>query len=366
VSRFAFAADLHLRRCVWNGRPTLAGDAYAGLVQIVDYCVEQKINLVLGGDVFDSTRPPSEAVVLLKQQAARMTGVGLKLFTIDGNHDGVTPSWADLLDDVTFVDGQLFTPSPGVTAFGLSYRPATQLQKDLANVPHTAQVLVCHQLMDWAFPRDGVYNMKAEWVPRSVRFVCVGDFHKPVQHEDDRGITYVYPGSVALQNLTETPVKGFVVVGHHAGVPYFDFERVVLRTRPVVEVTINTEDQIGQFQASLEKALADPALRQLPEAVRTPIVNVSYNSDIPGAAERITSAVAGRAHLWAYPFSFDNLVDPNAPAAAADGELSIDSVLATLVDPKTKPELFGFVHELLTREPSAVIGAARTRCGVGV
>ena len=43
-SSFVFAADLHLRPCAWVGRPSLNGDAYYALQQIVDLIVHQRMH----------------------------------------------------------------------------------------------------------------------------------------------------------------------------------------------------------------------------------------------------------------------------------------------------------------------------------
>jgi hypothetical protein len=99
-----------------------------------------------------------------------------------------------------------------VTAYGVDYHHASELQELLANVPATVKVLVCHQLLDLAFPNDGCFNMRAEWVPGHVATVLMGDFHERGTWVDSRGVTFVYPGSTCLQTVAEPVDKSFFEV----------------------------------------------------------------------------------------------------------------------------------------------------------
>jgi hypothetical protein len=362
MARFAYTADVHLRLNAWVSRPSLSYDAEAGLAQVVDFCIAEKIPLVIGGDLQDSTTPPSEAVVAFKTQVDRMEAAGLPIFAVDGNHDGVSPSWLSLFDAVTRVDGQSFVPAGDIVAYGLSYRPPAQLQEDLANLPHQTELLVCHQLIDWAFALHGAFNMKAEWVPGFIKFVAAGDLHKPVEWTDERGITFAYPGSLAMQNLGEPSAKSFMVIEKRAD-GSFAFERVPIKTRQLFEISIMTAEQLPELVSAVERDLEPTKFQDLPEPLRTPILSVTYNDAIPGIVARIKAATGERAHLWTHPFTLD--VEVAADHPPVDLTRSVESVLGSLVKPESNPMLFNFIRDLITLpDPAAVLDQMRQSLGV--
>ena len=58
------------------------------LTQIVDLAEEEKVDAVLlAGDLYDKPVPPAEAVTLLDRFLTRLSGGGIPVFAISGNHD---------------------------------------------------------------------------------------------------------------------------------------------------------------------------------------------------------------------------------------------------------------------------------------
>jgi hypothetical protein len=163
------AADIHLARCPWVSMPDLWGDAYHAFMQIIQLCVGSSSHLILAGDILDTFHPSSEVAAYLRQGGERMAAACLKIFVIKGNHDDTVPAWTDLFPAYVSVDRQLFQPCSGVTFYGLDYRHGPQCEQALAAVPEGADVLICHQLLDRFFPKEGSYNMKADWVPSQVQ-----------------------------------------------------------------------------------------------------------------------------------------------------------------------------------------------------
>ena len=49
MSGFVFSADWHLSYGTWAGKPSLVGDSYYSLRQIIDYCIEHDCSLIAGG-----------------------------------------------------------------------------------------------------------------------------------------------------------------------------------------------------------------------------------------------------------------------------------------------------------------------------
>lgn len=79
-------SDLHLGKRV-NGFSMLE-DQRVILTQIVDLAEEEKVDAVLlAGDLYDKPVPPAEAVTLLDGFLTRLSGGGIPVFAISGNHD---------------------------------------------------------------------------------------------------------------------------------------------------------------------------------------------------------------------------------------------------------------------------------------
>lgn len=79
-------SDLHLGKRV-NGFSMLE-DQRVILTQIVDLAEEEKVDAVLlAGDLYDKPVPPAEAVTLLDRFLTRLSGGGIPVFAISGNHD---------------------------------------------------------------------------------------------------------------------------------------------------------------------------------------------------------------------------------------------------------------------------------------
>lgn len=79
-------SDLHLGKRV-NGFSMLE-DQRVILTQIADLAEEQTVDAVLlAGDLYDKPVPPAEAVTLLDGFLTRLSGGGIPVFAISGNHD---------------------------------------------------------------------------------------------------------------------------------------------------------------------------------------------------------------------------------------------------------------------------------------
>lgn len=79
-------SDLHLGKRV-NGFSMLE-DQRVILTQIVDLAEEEKVDAVLlAGDLYDKPVPPAEAVTLLDGFLTQLSGGGIPVFAISGNHD---------------------------------------------------------------------------------------------------------------------------------------------------------------------------------------------------------------------------------------------------------------------------------------
>jgi metallophosphoesterase superfamily enzyme len=78
------AGDLHLGFRQY-GLAAREGDFYSVAAQIFKRGVEESVDaILLAGDVFDATKPPSTAVKILKQLVECVKGYGIRVLAVDG------------------------------------------------------------------------------------------------------------------------------------------------------------------------------------------------------------------------------------------------------------------------------------------
>lgn len=86
--KFLHTSDWHLGRQFHN--VSLLDDQKVVLEQIIDYIQSNKVDaLVIAGDVYDRSVPPTAAIELMNQFVSRVCGeLKLPIILIPGNHDG--------------------------------------------------------------------------------------------------------------------------------------------------------------------------------------------------------------------------------------------------------------------------------------
>lgn len=87
--KFMHLSDLHLGKVV-NGFSMLEDQAHA-LKQVVAYAVQAQVDaVVIAGDVYDRSVPPSDAVQLLDSCLSKLIEQGIRVLMIAGNHDSAS------------------------------------------------------------------------------------------------------------------------------------------------------------------------------------------------------------------------------------------------------------------------------------
>lgn len=86
--KFLHTSDWHLGRQFHN--VSLLDDQKAVLEQIIDYITANPVDaLVIAGDIYDRSVPPTAAIELMNQFVSRVCGeLNLPIIMIPGNHDG--------------------------------------------------------------------------------------------------------------------------------------------------------------------------------------------------------------------------------------------------------------------------------------
>jgi len=360
-----FAADLHMTPLVWVDQPEMRGDAYASFVQIVTYCLEHKASaLILGGDIFNKTRPDSESVKLFEEGVALLAAEGVLVYFIQGQHDRAEPPWASSLTTLAQYIGDGKTAAididdiPAVVC-GYDCMPGHQLHATLEADKEAGKaynILLIHQLARSFIPFEGAWDFDMEWVSECVELVLAGDYHAPV----NKGKLW-YSGSTHARNVTEFSQRSFITVGRHED-GTFDVQRVPLQVRTVIEVVIIVEDQLKTAIEALTKYM--PSTDDMPGIIAKPLVFARYNADIPLALSQLedvchehgfilrTRAMAGGTEVV-------------AQVALPQGAVTLESCLAQVVNREEDEEFHSFVLALLkAEEPRDVLVATRAQLGV--
>lgn len=314
---FVFAADLHLQPCAWVKHPTLRNDAYESFRQIVDYCLQCELPLVLGGDIFDSKRPDPFSVRFFGQQVARIFMAGERLLFIQGDHDYHPQApWPTVSGLAIPLNGTSITFG-NYNLFGLDYTPREQLTAALASIPEGTDFLVTHQA--WSEIQGiGQVEGSIAHIPH-VNYLFTGDYHvslqKDVQAEDGRVVHVQSAGSTCMQAVDEQWEKYFIVVGVEDG--QIVIRREFLNTRLKFELTYTNDVELTAdlVRKIFDEMAGDARLGHLPECIRKPIVRITFNDEIPDALARVTEAADDRFHVF-----------PNPQRMVEDIEVDIDDV----------------------------------------
>lgn len=247
-----FLADLHLNR---NGDtvlvsypslettlsiPSRTADTLHRLSEAIDYAANTKQSVVIGGDVFDSSRPPFWVLGLLMELFKYAKSKGVALWIIPGNHD-CDVSWGpDVLgkgdfDNVHYISTPVIATVDGYEVGFLPHIPRAQVEAIEKSTPFSAYVvsllgshvpiLVSHAHVKGAVNSSDVEVEAGEAIAfdpalyPTFDMALFGHIHKGQQVG---GV--IYPGSVSTCDYSEAGLAhGFVEVLGLGKVRFIEF-----------------------------------------------------------------------------------------------------------------------------------------------
>jgi len=254
MSKFVFTADLHLKKHIWTNRPEIENDTLVSFTQIVNYCIQNDLDLVSGGDNFDNTKPTANLVRFLQDQISRLNKIGLNFYSVDGNHDKTTPSWLDVVGGISLNDTPYYIG--GMWVYGLDHcgDQAELADKLVFLTKGNIDVLVCHQLLDLSCKLEGMANMCALDVPKRIKTVLMGDYHVKGKWTNAHGTDFYYPGSIAKLSTSEATFKTFYLVESFSLNGNLSITEVPILTRPYTEFIIETDEDLVTFADKCRKS----------------------------------------------------------------------------------------------------------------
>lgn len=332
---FVFCADLHLEDGAWSSRPGIYGDAYYSFDQIIDYCIEHKLPLIMGGDILEKKQNLARPIAKLCAGLTRMQEAGIKAFYIQGNHEydrnapwlSIHPWPAHIHEKTTLING--------ATVYGLDWLPRGEIQEALQRLPDGVDILITHQV--WKDFMGNVGRTECELTDvHKVQHVLAGDFHitKTIEsvNAQNQPICMLSPGSTAMQDIGETPEKFFFVIAREFN--GFSFHPQPLKTRPFLKYTVETQEELdalcsGELSTAIETTVAQVKQAGIPEHIQKPLVRIKFNKHLPDAWLRLTTAIGEAAHTFCDPLVDSGTVKTSR--ATADTKNDVLSALETLL-----------------------------------
>lgn len=303
---FVFCADLHLEDGAWTTRPGIYGDAYYSFNQIIDYCIEHKLPLILGGDVLEKKQNLARPVAKLCEGLSRMQAAHLDVYYIQGNHEyDRNAPWLSVHPWTKRMHGTHFY-FQGVKVWGLDWLPRGEIQAAFKEVPEDTNILITHQV--WKDFMGDVGRTECELTDvHHVQTVLAGDFHVTTTAESTNAqgkpIKMYSPGSTAMQDISEAPEKHFFVVCEVEPGQYTVAPKKLV-TRAFLSYKVQDQAQLdeicaGKLSRDIEHATQATAAKAGRDAdICKPLVRIKFNKDLPDAYIRLTTAVGETAHLF--------------------------------------------------------------------
>ena len=328
---FVFCADLHLEDGAWSSRPGIYGDAYYSFEQTVDYCIEHKLPLILGGDVLEKKSNSARPIAKLFEGLSRMRDARVPVYYIQGNHEfDRNAPWLSAHDWPIYMHEARFDIN-GAKVAGFDWLPRGEIQEAFKRVPQNTDILVTHQVWKDFMGNLGRTDCELTDVYH-VQTILNGDFHvtKTVTSANAQGktVTMLSPGSTCMQDMSESPDKFFFVIGRIPTTRAIVFTPIQLRTRKFLNYVVKDQDTLdslcaGQLVKDINAQLDDT----LPAHINKPLVRIKFDKQLPDAYLRLITAVGDFAHI-----ACEAISEKYSTAKTATRDSAKNDLLSALAD----------------------------------
>jgi|GEM_PF-6529690 len=328
---FVFAADTHLDLARFARHPAMTGDSRFAFSQIVDYCVCERLPLLLGGDIFDKARPDPGTVRFFMDQLARMREAGQPVYFVQGDHDrDALQPWPGLSDVAQHIHHKLVEFDGGIRVWGQDFVPRAQVAEQFAAIPPEANTLLIH--ISWSdLRRIGTTHAELSSVP-VVPVVLTGDYHVCCEvaatGASGQPVRAISPGSTHSRALNE-PLQKYVLVCGVDESGRFAYRRQPLLSRPQFNGVVQTEEDLA---AVIRDAYAFAAAipESIPEEIRKPVAWIKFRDDIPDAYARLAAVFAEDWFFFPDPQHVEQTVQVGVTEAMAGSTNGLFEALAAL------------------------------------
>jgi len=317
VIRLLHLADVHLG-ATFSAFGERAGERAAAVRKafrsLPEMARREQADLVLiAGDLFDRSDPPSQVVAEAREAIRQTVEGGCPVFVIPGNHDALSlagsPYRLPLGGAHVFVQPRFGEPvtveteGGAVNVYGIAH--------DLAGEPEPLSTFVradrpgWHVVMlhgsvpdapHWRLSANALRLPPAALAGLEADYIALGDYHRPRPPEAFDDAVACYPGSFAALDLTETGPRGYVVAELDE-----NGARMRHRASGVPEVVDLGEMDVSACENEVE--VVERIAAQLPlEEDPIPVVRLTGEPDFPLDPAAVTAEARAR-------FGFARIVD---------------------------------------------------------
>ena len=252
-----FCADLQARESAYRSVKELKGDDIYALSQVVEYCYQQQVPLIMGGDQVDSPTISDEHTVEIRKQLLKIPAKNN--WYVDGNHEkgfkrlsleGGNAAAAHNLEGTRINIGPY-------SVTGYNWRTRRQWEALLEEQELvSSDILVLHGFASQVVPSLGLppdeaplCDMDLEWFDGKYKLVLMGDIHKEWEWTGPKGTRFMYSGSMWMHRLGEPEEKSFIAVNDDLTVT-----RVPLVCRPFIRADFISDSDVKSVKAWVKKA----------------------------------------------------------------------------------------------------------------
>lgn len=260
--RIMHIADLHLG-CRMYDKQQREEDFYEALRRVGDIALENSVEAVLiSGDMFDTAKPPAKAVCEVSEFVEKMRTEGVDVVGIEGNHDTTQDNYWLRVCGIWPLGAAPFENSmTGVRIAGFNHCPTDRLFDELEAFANECEakkeewpVVSLHlglAEMGSGFNPDASAMQLVPLLKRiGCKYLALGHIHIPMEQFFD-GISFVQPGSLELKSIDEPEQKSVEILEILDG--KVAQKRVPYRTRRVVHVSINSEEDVQKLADEVGK-----------------------------------------------------------------------------------------------------------------
>ena len=277
--RFVHISDNHLGFRQF-GLFERENDFYDVFDRAVEEIIKERPNFVIhSGDLFEASRPPTRALLLVQRSFSRLKDENIPIYAIPGNHDTIMrkntypPQILYEMFGLKLIskknpfyvqDGVFIGGSPYISKYySKSLKERIKFLGERSK-DYDKSILVLHQAIDKYLPYE--FELKIGDLPKCFDYYALGHIHDRIIDDFGRG-RLAYPGSTEIWKIDELKNykkkgKGFYLVDLDGDIP--DVQGVNLEmSREVIEEKIEFsefEEDIGRLKRYIEEMETMPIL----------------------------------------------------------------------------------------------------------
>jgi len=283
-------------------------DAFFACEQIMSHAEDLDAKfLFIPGDVFDMPGNKDDQGELINYLMGWMDSaysMNCKPVFIMGQHDRHRPPILGAHHWALHAHKKAVELPNNLLLYGLDWLPPQELQVELQAIPTTADIFMGHQICKGLMGDtpdvhgDSRAEMSLTQIPYA-SLALMGDFHKhtavKTKTAEGEDLTVLSAGSSYMRTVSEDPVKAFYKI--YDDLSYesveLDWQRKYL-TPPTIVTPEDLDRFVERAPGQVERAISKA---NLPEAIRKPVLVVTYNTALKEVKHRIDSVVRDTAFI---------------------------------------------------------------------